>query len=110
MEFRAERSEQADNALWAGFAEGATDDQVQRAVVIAQERLAAAENAQYLVILQAIRALSTRGLSTRDIANVVGISKSAVGRHLRLGVHGVAVGCADAVTEIIRRAWGGDRG
>lgn len=106
MEFRAERNERADDALWTGFAHGATDDQVRKAIASARERLAAAENAHHLVVLQASRCLSTRRLSTRDIANVVGISKSAVNRHLRLGVHGVAVRSAAAVTSIVRQAWG----
>lgn len=108
MEFRAEQNERADDPLWTGFAEGATDDEARRAIAMAQERLAAAENARYLVVLQAIRALSARGLSTRDIAGVVGISKSAVSRHMRLGVHGVAVLVPAAVTSIVRQAW--DRG
>ena len=109
MEFRAERNEAADDALWTGFTVGATEDQVRYAMNTARERLASAENAQHLVVLQAIRALSTRGLSVREIAGVVGISKSAVSRHLRMGIDGVAVRQVDEVTAIVRHAWGRER-
>jgi DNA-binding NarL/FixJ family response regulator len=108
MEFRAARNEGANGALWTGFAEGATDNQVRHAVAFAHERLVTVENAHYLVTLQAIHALSARGLSTRDIASVIGISKSAVSRHLRLGVEAVAVGVPVDVTAIVRQAWSGE--
>lgn len=106
MEFRADMYVRPDNALWTGFAEGATDDQVQQALAIAREKLTAAQNAQHLVVLQAIRALSAREMSTRDIARATGISKSAVGRYLGLGVDGVAVENRPDVTAIVRTAWG----
>lgn len=109
MEFRAERNEAADNVLWTGFALGASQDQVQYAIETARARLTAAENAQHLVILQAIRTLATRGLSVREIAAVVGMSKSSVSRYLRVGVDGVAIHQMDEVTAILRHAWGQDR-
>lgn len=100
-----DRNERANSALGTDFAEDASVDRVTRALTTARERLAVAEDAHDLVILQAIRSLSTRGFSTREIAGVVGISKSAVSRHLRAGYDGVAVQNSEAVTAIIRQAW-----
>lgn len=100
-----DRNERANSALGTDFAEDASVDRVARALAAARERLAVAEDAHDLVTFQAIRSLSTRGLSTREIAGVVGISKSAVSRHLRAGYDGVAVQDSEAVTEIIRHAW-----
>lgn len=107
LEFETERNEYADDALWTGFAENATEEQVQRAVASAREYLVAAESAYDLVRLQAIRALSAQGYSTREIAGVVGISKSAVSRHLRPGVDGVAVRSSSEVASIVRQSWRG---
>lgn len=99
------RNERANSALGTDFAEDVSVDRVARALATARERLAVAEDAHDLVTLQAIRSLSTRGLSTREIAGVVGISKSAVSRHLRAGFDGVVVQNSEAVTAIIRHAW-----
>lgn len=96
-----------DDPLWTGFATRATYDEVRRAVATARRRLDVAKNAQYLVLLQAIHALSTQGHSTREIAGVVGISKSAVNRHLRHGIEGVAVHRSSEISANIRQAWRG---
>ena len=83
MEFRAERNEAADDALRTGFTVGATEDQVRYAMNTARERLASAENLRSTWwSCWRFATLSTRGLSVREIAAVVGISKSAVSRQL----------------------------
>lgn len=106
MEFRADRGERSNDALWTGYAVGVGDEAAARkAVASAREYLTNAENAHHLVTAQAIRSLSQRGLSTRGIADIVGISKSAVSRHLRQGAVGVAVRDSPRVVQLVREAW-----
>lgn len=105
IEFRAERDEQESNPLWMGFASGATDAAVRAAVAAATEQVATAETVHYLVMKQAIRALSERGMKVRMIAATLGMSKSTVGRHLRSGVDGVAVREPETVAAMVRQVW-----
>lgn len=100
-------NERADEVLATDFAEHATEEIVRDAMHIATERLAAAETAQRLVRIQAIRALSTRGYSTREIADVVGFSKSAVSRHLQSSSDRITVHNVPDVAAIVRQSWSG---
>lgn len=106
VEFRAERDEKATNPLWTGYAIGMTADEIRVALEAADVQLRSAETTRYVVRLQAIRALAEAGMSARTIASTLGLSKSVVGRHLRLGVSGVAVADRDFTASSIRRVWG----
>lgn len=96
-----------DEELRVAFAEYATDVQIHAALRHAHEQLTAAADGHHLVTLQAIHALAWRGLSTRQIAGIVDISKSAVSRHLATDVPGVTVRQPDEVASIVRKAWKG---
>ena len=89
-----------------------------RAVMRAQAHRDDADRALEMVRLQAVRACSERGLSVRQTAKMLGLTKSTVGRIKRTldaAPHGIwaaeppcSISTLPAAREQVRAAWAGE--
>lgn len=111
MGFRVDRGDYSSNPYWTSYAETATPDESVAALRRASEVVADAEAAFYLVKLQALRALSEQHKSVREIARILGLSKSAVARELKGSIPGTVAHSTDVdrnerTARMVAGAWG----
>lgn len=111
MGFRVDRGDYSSNPFWTSYAETATPDEAAVALRGAAEAVADAEAAFHLVKLQALRALSEQHKSVREIAGILGLSKSAVARELKGSMPGAVAHTADVdrnerAARMVAAAWG----
>ncbi|WP_218682637.1 hypothetical protein [Microbacterium sp. BF1] len=109
--FRVDRADHSSNPFWTGYAQTATADEAAAAVHRASEAVADAQAALYLVKLQAVRALSDQHKSVREIAKIIGWSKSSVARELKGSTpdavaHTGDVARNERVARMVASAWG----
>lgn len=109
--FRVERGDHSSNPFWTSYAQTATPDETVAALHRASEAVADAEAAFYLVKLQALRALSEQQKSVREIAGILGLSKSTVARELKNSMPGAVAHTADVernerAARMVAVAWG----
>lgn len=97
-----------DEAMPLGIndATGVSQERARLAVDVAKASVAAAQNAHYLVTSQAVRLVSECDYSTREIADILGISKSSVHRHQRSDGKALAARNVEQVSKLVRQAWG----
>jgi DNA-directed RNA polymerase specialized sigma24 family protein len=90
------------------FALGCTPDEAREAIQRADELVRQAEVARIIVRAQAAFALKDSGMSVREIAGAINVSKSTVGRELRNGhfAYALAPGDSETVIAAARSAWG----
>jgi len=111
MGFRVDRGDHSSSPFWTSYAETTTPDEAAAAVHRASEAVVDAEAAFYLVKLQALRALAEQHKSVREIAGILGLSKSAVARELKNPLPGSVAHTADVdrnerVARMVAVAWG----
>lgn len=110
MGFRVDRGDHSSNPFWTSYAQTATPAEANAAVYRASEAVADAEAAFYLVKLQAMRALSEQHKSVREIASILGLSKSTVARALKDSMPGAVAHTADVdrnerAARMVAAAW-----
>ena len=109
--FKAVRGDHSSNPFWTDYAQTTTPEEAAAAVRRAEEAVVNAQEALYLVKLQAIRALSDQHRSVRDVAAILGVGKSTVARELKGHLPAAVVSTSDGdrngiIARAIVSAWG----
>lgn len=109
--FKAVRGDHSSNPFWTDYARTTTPEEAAAAVRRAEEAVANAQEALYLVKLQAIRALSDQHRSVREVAGILAVGKSTVARELKGHLPAAVVSTSDmdrneTIARAIVSAWG----
>lgn len=109
--FKAVHGDHSSNPFWTDYAQTTTPEEAAAAVRRAEEAVGNAQEALYLVRLQAIRALSEQHRSVRHVAGVLGVGKSTVARELKGHLPAAVASTSDGnrnetIARAIVSAWG----
>jgi hypothetical protein len=112
IHFRAARLDEARRITGTEFALGVDVELVKNAVADARRERATAEVAAYLVLDQAVRALQDAGLTVREVADALAMSKSEVGRRMKRPAPAVIdypPDVAGRIAAVVDRVWSSAR-